>query len=368
MLGASSRGRADPAPRRGHRGDRPRLARSARSATRSPTATPRRCSPALERLAGAYERAGVAAWTVWVPEFDARGRGGARGAPATSSTARRWRCRSSSSGCEPAELGDLDWDAGRRPGRARAASTSSPTASRGRDGPGAEPPPPGRGGALPGARVDGEPACVLGDDRPRRRPRRLLRRHPPEHRGRGLASRLLTAALAEARERGLRDLVPAGLADGPAGLHAARLRDRLRAAHVRAPEAGMSDPRPTRSSRRRSSALSEPGRFDEAEALVAARGAAAAADPRPGARGRRLVRGVARGRARARRWPIDDPDERRAAVRTLLAEEARMGMMVGVAVGWALAEELRSDEEEQMRDRVHRPRDLRALRRRRDGC
>jgi hypothetical protein len=27
-------------------------------------------------------------------------------------------------------------------------------------------------------------------------------------------------------------------------------------------------------------------------------------------------------------------------VRTLLAEEARMGMMVGVAVGWALAEEL----------------------------
>jgi hypothetical protein len=35
-----------------------------------------------------------------------------------------------------------------------------------------------------------------------------------------------------------------------------------------------------------------------------------------------------------------DPDERIAAVRTLLAEEARMGMMVGVAVGWALNEEL----------------------------
>ena len=34
-------------------------------------------------------------------------------------------------------------------------------------------------------------------------------------------------------------------------------------------------------------------------------------------------------------------DERMTAVRTLLAEEARMGMMVGVAVGWALAEELR---------------------------
>jgi hypothetical protein len=35
-----------------------------------------------------------------------------------------------------------------------------------------------------------------------------------------------------------------------------------------------------------------------------------------------------------------DPDERVAAVRSLLAEEARMGMMVGVAVGWALHEEM----------------------------
>ncbi len=35
-----------------------------------------------------------------------------------------------------------------------------------------------------------------------------------------------------------------------------------------------------------------------------------------------------------------DPDERVAAVRALLAEEARMGMMVGVAVGWALKEEM----------------------------
>jgi hypothetical protein len=37
-------------------------------------------------------------------------------------------------------------------------------------------------------------------------------------------------------------------------------------------------------------------------------------------------------------------DERLTAVRTLIAEEARMGMMVGVAVGWALAEELRKSE------------------------
>lgn len=35
-----------------------------------------------------------------------------------------------------------------------------------------------------------------------------------------------------------------------------------------------------------------------------------------------------------------DPDERIAAVRTLLAEETRIVMMVGVAVGWELAREL----------------------------
>ena len=39
-------------------------------------------------------------------------------------------------------------------------------------------------------------------------------------------------------------------------------------------------------------------------------------------------------------------EERLAAVRTLLAEEARMGMLVGVAVGWALAEELLNEEED----------------------
>ncbi len=37
---------------------------------------------------------------------------------------------------------------------------------------------------------------------------------------------------------------------------------------------------------------------------------------------------------------VPDPDERVAAVRSLLAEEARMGMMVGVAVGWALHDEM----------------------------
>lgn len=42
---------------------------------------------------------------------------------------------------------------------------------------------------------------------------------------------------------------------------------------------------------------------------------------------------------------LPDPDERISAVRSLLAEEARMGMMVGVAVGWALKEELTESSE-----------------------
>ena len=36
----------------------------------------------------------------------------------------------------------------------------------------------------------------------------------------------------------------------------------------------------------------------------------------------------------------DDPVERERQVATLLAEETRIGMLVGVAIGWALAEEL----------------------------
>ena len=41
-----------------------------------------------------------------------------------------------------------------------------------------------------------------------------------------------------------------------------------------------------------------------------------------------------------------DAEERIAAVRTLLAEESRITMMIGVAVGWALASELGTNHEE----------------------
>jgi hypothetical protein len=42
---------------------------------------------------------------------------------------------------------------------------------------------------------------------------------------------------------------------------------------------------------------------------------------------------------------VPDPDERVAAVGALLAEEARMAMMVGVTVGWALHGEMNESQD-----------------------
>jgi hypothetical protein len=42
---------------------------------------------------------------------------------------------------------------------------------------------------------------------------------------------------------------------------------------------------------------------------------------------------------------IEDPAEREIAVATLLAEETRIAMMIGVTVGWTLSDELAAAEE-----------------------
>jgi hypothetical protein len=86
-------------------------------------------------------------------------------------------------------------------------------------------------------------------------------------------------------------------------------------------------------------AITEPGRFREAESLIAS------AAPRLQ---RILAQALAEGgwfeeshdAEVAKAAGVEEESARIGAVRTLLAEEARMGMMVGVAVGWALAEEL----------------------------
>lgn len=91
-------------------------------------------------------------------------------------------------------------------------------------------------------------------------------------------------------------------------------------------------------------ALSEPGRFGEAEGVIAE-----AAPRLQRILAQALEEGGWFGEAHesqvAKASGTEDADERLGAVRTLLAEEARMGLMVGVAVGWALAEELREKED-----------------------
>ncbi len=87
------------------------------------------------------------------------------------------------------------------------------------------------------------------------------------------------------------------------------------------------------------------GRLTEGTRLRAAEAEVAAAAP---ALQRVLVEALAAGgwfdeshRSELMRvTSIEDPAERATAVDTLLAEETRISMMVGVAVGWALAGEL----------------------------
>jgi len=85
--------------------------------------------------------------------------------------------------------------------------------------------------------------------------------------------------------------------------------------------------------------LAEAGRFAEAEAIVAR-----AAPQLQKVLASALAEGGWFGESHEsetlKAATIPDPEQRIAAVRTLLAEEARMGMMVGVAVGWALKEEM----------------------------
>ncbi len=94
-------------------------------------------------------------------------------------------------------------------------------------------------------------------------------------------------------------------------------------------------------------ALSESERFREAEELVAA------ATPRlQGILAEALASGgwfeQSQQQAVVEAAGKPEGEERVTAMRTLLAEENRISMMVGVAVGWALADELgKIDDNEQ---------------------
>ena len=96
-------------------------------------------------------------------------------------------------------------------------------------------------------------------------------------------------------------------------------------------------------------ALTRPGRLDEAEALVlrAAPGLQRILADALGSEGWFAESHQAELR---KALEISDDAQRATALRTLMAEETRMGMLIGVAVGWELARELGSipgeDEDE----------------------
>jgi GNAT superfamily N-acetyltransferase len=162
-----------------------------------------RLAAAFEGLATAYERAGVRAWTVWTPDND-----------------RKAIALLMASGHvfdgEPAAMlldldrlpapdpGDLDWDAHASPQEVgRINDLAYGHHEEGGFEPAIAQTSPGHGVRFYRARVDGEPASVLetvdaGSDCVVAWVATLER-----FRGRALARRLLHAALAEARDRGM---------------------------------------------------------------------------------------------------------------------------------------------------------------------
>jgi GNAT superfamily N-acetyltransferase len=171
----------------------------------------------LDELAEVYERAGVRAWTVWTPEFD-REAIEALEAAGHALDSSPMAMSLDLAEFELPEIGDLDWDTDVDPadlGRLNDLAYGLPPESA--VGPGLASPPPDADLRLYQARVEGQPACVLGTldhDRQAPQQRRGSATPPadlgfyfvathPDHRGLGLASRLIAVAIGEAMQRGL---------------------------------------------------------------------------------------------------------------------------------------------------------------------
>ena len=157
---------------------------------------------ALEALASAYAAAGIQAWTVWVPEDDRdaaallEAAGHRLDATPTAMLADLRRLP------EP-DADDLDWGVGADPpdvGRINDLAYGWPEETFVRA--------MGRFEAIDGlrlyeARVDGEPACALGTYDNGDDCEVYFVATLPDHRGKGLARRLMHRALTDARDRGL---------------------------------------------------------------------------------------------------------------------------------------------------------------------
>ena len=163
---------------------------------------PEALAAALDDLAATYEDAGVVAWTVWVPEDD-------RDAVALLEAAgHRFDAEPTAmvadlAGLQDPDPGELDWSAGADPRVVARINDRAYAWPDGTFGGAME-----RFGDIDGlrlyeARVNGEPACVLGTYDSGRDCEVYFVATLQEHRGKGLARRLLHRVLVEARERGL---------------------------------------------------------------------------------------------------------------------------------------------------------------------
>lgn len=162
-----------------------------------------RLAGALDELASIYERAGVEAWAVWTPEFDREAIGALEAAGHFLDSSPMAMSLELGSFDGP-EIGDLDWDNEVDPatlGPLQDLAYGLPVDAGVAAGLSAPPPDPDR--RLYQARVGGEPVCVLvtmdhGSDLGFY----FVATHP-DHRGLGLASRLIAVAVGEGLERGL---------------------------------------------------------------------------------------------------------------------------------------------------------------------
>jgi GNAT superfamily N-acetyltransferase len=158
---------------------------------------------ALDELDSVYAEAGVAAWTVWVPEFDREAIDTLEAAGHRLDGSPRAMSLELAEFVSP-EIGDLDWDNdvdpadfGRINDLAYGLAPETGLAA------GFTSPPRAPNLRLYQAKVGGEPASVLGTIDHDRDLGFYFVATDPDHRGLGLASRLITVALGEAKKRGL---------------------------------------------------------------------------------------------------------------------------------------------------------------------
>ncbi len=163
--------------------------------------SPAALAAALDDLAAAYDAAGVAARTVWVPEFDAEAIAVLEGAGYAfdgQPTAMSLELKS----FEPLDVGDLEWGAESTPAELGRLNDLAYGFEDG-DGMAAAMTAESPGTTLYEARLGGEPACVLGTMDHGSDLGFYYVATAPSHRGKGLASRLMSVALEDARKRGL---------------------------------------------------------------------------------------------------------------------------------------------------------------------